>query len=206
MQVKEKKKLEALLLVACERGLLGDAQRLVHLSGVHEFHSIRDAKGRTPMHLAAARGRTEVLDFLWSKAADMDVEDERGWTPLHLAAANGHATCVLLLIDKGGVCIDSSVDGITPLHVAACRGHADVVEALVHRGSQPPGGLTTKDLLRIGGDVARGLGDERTRRTRKENIKVRTHSTRGLDIARGWTVWTASALLCMLFFFFLMLW
>ena len=133
---KERKKLESLLLVACERGLLDDARQLVHLSGVHRFELVRDKRGRTPMHLAAARGRKAVLEFLWSKAADMDTEDDDGRTPLHLAAANGHVDCVRLLVDKGEAFMDGTegIHGFTAVEMAACRGQEDVVRALVERG------------------------------------------------------------------------
>ncbi len=162
-EVKERKKLESLLLVACERGLLEDARQLVHLSGVHRFELVRDRKGRTPMHLAAARGRKAVLEFLWSKAADMDTEDDEGRTPLHLAAANGHVDCVRLLVDKGEAFMDGTegIHGFTAVEMAACRGHEDVVEALVGRGCSR--GASAEALLRVkreGEERGFGLGND----------------------------------------------
>jgi hypothetical protein len=125
---------------------------------VHRFETVRDKKGRTAMHLAAARGRLAVLEFLWSKAADMDAEDDDGRTPLHLAAANGHVDCVCFLVDKGGAFADGadSAHGLTALEMAACRGHDSVVRALVERGARLPDGLAEADVLRIGAEVARG--------------------------------------------------
>lgn len=170
--MKERKKLEQLLLVACERGLLDDARQLVHLSGVYQFDLVRDRRGRTPMHLAAARGRTDVLEFLWSKAADLDAEDEDGRTPLHLAAANGHVECVRLLVDRGGVFLDGTEGkwGMTAMEMAACvcqeagGGQEAVIRLLVERGAKCPqcpqcpefGGDNVEGLLRVG----RGCGDK----------------------------------------------
>jgi len=163
-EVKERKKLENLLLVACERGLLDDARRLVHLSGVHRFELVRDKRGRTPMHLAAARGRRAVLEFLWSKAADMDTEDDDGRTPLHLAAANGHVECVRLLVDKGEAFMDGTegIHGFAAVEMAACRGQEDVVEALVGRGCSR--GASAEALLRVEREGRR----ERRKETKNE--------------------------------------
>ena len=157
-EVKERKKLESLLLVACERGLLDDARQLVHLSGVHRFELVKDRKGRTPMHLAAARGRTAVLEFLWSKGADMDPEDDEGRTPLHLAAANGHVDCARFLVDKGDAFMDGTdgIHGLTAVEMAACRGQTDVVAALSERGCSR--GASAEALLRISrGEISEDL-------------------------------------------------
>ena len=40
----------------------------------------RDHHGRTPLHLAAAAGRDDVVVELWAKGAAIDVPDVFGWT------------------------------------------------------------------------------------------------------------------------------
>ncbi len=35
----------------------------------------RDKKGVTPLHFAAGQGRLEIVQFLWSKAAELEAED-----------------------------------------------------------------------------------------------------------------------------------
>ena len=46
--------------------------------------------GRTPLHLAARNGHTEVLASLISARAVADMTDDEGMTPLALAAAKGN--------------------------------------------------------------------------------------------------------------------
>lgn len=195
-EVKERKKLENLLLVACERGLLDDARRLVHLSGVHRFELVRDKRGRTPMHLAAARGRRAVLEFLWSKAADMDTEDDDGRTPLHLAAANGHVECVRLLVDKGEAFMDGTegIHGFAAVEMAACRGQEDVVEALVGRGCSR--GASAEALLRVEREGSEREGRRERRKETKneernqERDEERDEERGGGPDARAWGIFS----------------
>lgn len=56
--------------------LLGDGAHL----------KIRDDRGRTLLHEAAAKGQKEVAEFLINKGADVDAADVSGRTPLHEAA------------------------------------------------------------------------------------------------------------------------
>ena len=46
--------------------------------------------GRSPLHLAARNGHTEVVAGLISAQAAVDMTDDDGMTPLALAAAKGH--------------------------------------------------------------------------------------------------------------------
>ena len=54
---------------------------------------VRDCKGRTPVHLAAACGHTGVLGGLLHAAQSVEtlpvLTDNQGYTPLHWACYNG---------------------------------------------------------------------------------------------------------------------
>ena len=95
---------------------------------------VKDAKGRSTLHLAAARGRLDIVEYLWSKSIDLEDEDVNGRTPLQLAAANGHADCVSFLIGKGAFI--STIDNVSmnPLHMAALRGHLNVLQVIMDSG------------------------------------------------------------------------
>lgn len=75
---------------------------MVALLAVHRASvdlNVTDAKGWTPLHLAAGHGRTAIVDLLLSQGASIRVQDSDGRTPLMLAAKNGHLSiCTALLI------------------------------------------------------------------------------------------------------------
>jgi ankyrin repeat protein len=63
----------------------------------------RQEGGWTPLHIAAAEGRTEICGLLLDRGADVNAEDEDGNTPLYLAAKDGHTETAALLREHGGV-------------------------------------------------------------------------------------------------------
>lgn len=62
--------------------------------------TLRDAFGRTALHLAASMGKKALLEWLLeSKGADITVKDkESGWTALHRSAFYGHIHCLIPLV------------------------------------------------------------------------------------------------------------
>ena len=68
-------------------------------AGVDANSKTRSAN--TPLHAAAYRGHTEVVELLVAHRADVNARDVRGWIPLHAAVDQGHAAVAELLIVKG---------------------------------------------------------------------------------------------------------
>jgi ankyrin repeat protein len=79
----------------------------------------RDAKGRTPLTLAASRGHKQPVSVLLEHGADINTTDEHLRTPLHQAAEGGYEPVVSLLLKAGAKpnVLDKNRD--TPLHLAA---------------------------------------------------------------------------------------
>lgn len=73
-------------------------------SHCHNAAALRDAFGRTALHLAASLGKKALLEWLLeSKCADLTVKDkESGWTALHRSAFYGQIHCLISLVK---VCI-----------------------------------------------------------------------------------------------------
>ena len=112
----------------------------------------QDQYGNTPLHLAAARGHTDVIRALErtavSVALDLSVANNDGWTPLQLAAQKGHTEAVMRLLElnpraafpraaRGRRTSDSLANGercnasLTPLHIASRQGHVKLVRSLL---------------------------------------------------------------------------
>ena len=97
----------------------------------------RGFSGYTPLHEAAANGKSEVLKYLLDLIDGRNVNyrtGTNGHTPLHLAASNGHGNCVLELIAHGAdiSCVD--VYGKTPRKTAELRSKGNVVKILLSEG------------------------------------------------------------------------
>ena len=89
--------------------------------------------GHTPLHMAAERGWTSVVEVLVQSGAHVNVTDKVGGTPLYYAAWRGNITCVELLL-KAGADIDAQgFHGDTALHVAAQEGHLQIAQLLISR-------------------------------------------------------------------------
>uniref|UniRef100_A0A665VK97 BTB domain-containing protein n=1 Tax=Echeneis naucrates TaxID=173247 RepID=A0A665VK97_ECHNA len=95
----------------------------------HNATTLRDAFGRTALHLAASLGKRALLDWLLeSKSADLMVKDkESGWTALHRSVFYGQIHCLISLIKHGGPLSTHDKDGLSvldltmkdrPVHVA----------------------------------------------------------------------------------------
>ena len=56
----------------------------------------------TQLHVAAANGYVEVLEFLFTQSEiDLDIQDNEGWTPFHAAVCWGQQDAMKKLAEKG---------------------------------------------------------------------------------------------------------
>jgi ankyrin repeat protein len=99
----------------------------------------RDAKGFTPLHIAAADGRGAIVKELIEHEADVKATTTSQVTPLHSAAAapHGDPEIVKMLLDHGAEIDAKAFGNRTPLHSAAQNGRPEVLQALLDRGAAP---------------------------------------------------------------------
>jgi ankyrin repeat protein len=95
----------------------------------------RNAKGESPLMMAALKGKLELVRRLIDRKAEVN---KPGWAPLHYAATHpGERSLpvVRLLLEHHAFIDAQSPNGSTPLMMAALYGHPQVVRLLLEEGA-----------------------------------------------------------------------
>ncbi|XP_031771636.1 ankyrin repeat and death domain-containing protein 1A isoform X1 [Apis florea] len=90
----------------------------------------RNNYGRAPIHWAASRGNTEIIEMLIQAKCDIEARDKFGMRPLHMAARYGHRDAVKMLINAGANVSAVNKKQYTLLMCAARGNNVRVVEYL----------------------------------------------------------------------------
>lgn len=129
------------LVVAAGRNKLSMARYLIEEAGagvnVQEYdRQTRRANGWTPVCAAAYYGNLEIVRYLQSKGANLDVSiGTRKQNPIVLAAESGHGDVVTFLAGKVNRIDQRNSRGETALHWAAVKSLTTAVKALVRAGA-----------------------------------------------------------------------
>jgi ankyrin repeat protein len=112
----------------------GETERVkAMLDASPEVVSVRDAKGLTPLQVAASRGKDQVVQLLLEHGADINgPSPDAAWTPLVFASYRGHIGAVMVLLEHGA---DPSEKQGNPIHYAGQRGHKEICKLLVAHGA-----------------------------------------------------------------------
>lgn len=106
--------------------------------------NLTDQYDRTPLHLAAEKGHTTIVDILIDKyRADINARTKDGSTLMHVASQFGHPDTAMTFLRKGVPLHMPNKGGALCLHAAAMRGHNSVIKALLTKGASVD--ATTKD-------------------------------------------------------------
>jgi len=95
----------------------------------------RNAKGESPLMMAALKGKLELVRRLIDRKAEVN---KPGWAPLHYAATHPSERSlpvVRLLLEHHAFIDAQSPNGSTPLMMAALYGHPQVVRLLLEEGA-----------------------------------------------------------------------
>lgn len=93
-----------------------------------------NAKGESPLMLAALKGHQDLVEQLIKRGADVN---KTGWTALHYAASSGQLSIISLLIEHSAYIDAESPNGTTPLMMAAMYGTPAAVALLLQEGADP---------------------------------------------------------------------
>lgn len=134
--------------------LRGGAMQVVDVLLAHPQVQVehRNARGESPLMIAALKGQVAVARRLIERQAEVN---KPGWTPLHYAATHAGPAAlplVRLLLEHHAYIDASSPNLSTPLMMAAQYGEPAVVRLLLEEGADPSirneQGLTAIDFAR----------------------------------------------------------
>ena len=92
----------------------------------------RDERGRTLLHIAASKGKPDMVQLLLREEADINALDSWGVPPLFLAIENDHmATARALLAGGANASAPHGACKRTALHMAAQTGHVEMLRAMI---------------------------------------------------------------------------
>ncbi|XP_019854767.1 PREDICTED: ankyrin-2-like [Amphimedon queenslandica] len=129
-------------------------------ANVHKFIG---PEGRSAIHLAAAAGYAEALEFLLRKGVSPDHRlPSINGTPLMLASFHQHRNIILLLLKNGANLDIQNKNGISALAGACDNGRYSMAKLLLEKGANP-------NLQTIEGHTALALS---CIRSKKEIVKL----------------------------------
>ncbi|KAJ8509821.1 hypothetical protein OPV22_000255 [Ensete ventricosum] len=95
----------------------------------------RDRHSRTPLHLAAWSGQTEVVRFLCKNKAEVGASAMDDTAAIHFAAQKGHLEIIRFLLSSGVSVKAANRKGLTPLHYAVQGSHPELIKYLIRKGA-----------------------------------------------------------------------
>ncbi|KAK6183722.1 hypothetical protein SNE40_011147 [Patella caerulea] len=96
----------------------------------------RDKYYKTPLMVACADGKLEMVKFLLLSGAQINARDNFKWTPLHHACHSGQLDVIQLLMDNGAEIDATTMNGGTPLTRAIESSKEDVVQFMINNGAK----------------------------------------------------------------------
>lgn len=97
----------------------------------------RNAKGESPLMMAALKGKLDLVQRLIERKAEVN---KPGWAPLHYAVTHPEdvsLSITRLLLEHHAFIDAQSPNGSTPLMMAAMYGRPEVVKLLLEEGADP---------------------------------------------------------------------
>ncbi|XVF04858.1 hypothetical protein REPUB_Repub05bG0121500 [Reevesia pubescens] len=107
-----------------------DIDDLIRTASMGVSLDSKDSQGRTALHMAAANGHLDMVEYLIGSGADVNASNVENNTPLHWACLNGHVEVVKKLVLSGANLSLLNSHERTPLDEAVSMGKMDVIDAI----------------------------------------------------------------------------
>ncbi|KAJ3687183.1 hypothetical protein LUZ61_016347 [Rhynchospora tenuis] len=135
----DQSKASKLLEAASSGNLCVLKEVVVELNGgkkiADKIKELKDANGKSALHLGAFHGRTEICQYLIEDLGfPVDFLTAKDETPLSQAVMQGHEATTRYLINQGADPVAPNREGSTPLHYAAKYGQDKMVKFFLSLG------------------------------------------------------------------------
>lgn len=97
--------------------------------------SEKSTLGFTPLYIASMEGHSDIVSYLLSQGADIEVKNHLEERPLAKAVKFGHIEVARILIDNGAEVNAQDFQGLTALHWSISNGSLELVKLLVLNGA-----------------------------------------------------------------------
>ncbi|XP_069792433.1 CARD- and ANK-domain containing inflammasome adapter protein [Narcine bancroftii] len=108
----------------------GDLSRLGKAIGHSDINGI-NASNETLLHVAAAHGHVNIIEYLLNRGAKLEVRDNKGQSPLHRAGEKGHTAAAKVLLRAGAHLYALDAETRTPMHLATQNNCFAIVKLLL---------------------------------------------------------------------------
>ncbi|XP_023215585.1 protein TANC2-like [Centruroides sculpturatus] len=126
----------SVMACAVSEGHLDIVQYLLNYIRPNELDKQVDEKSRTPLMIAASKGKIDIMDVLVSKGgALITTKDENGFSALSWASMNGQIQAITWLLERGADINGTDSFGRTPLILSVTESNVEVVQMLLNNGA-----------------------------------------------------------------------
>ncbi|CAB3380308.1 Hypothetical predicted protein [Cloeon dipterum] len=143
-----------------ELQMLRELQDIVDKGG--DLEMCDETHGATPLHIAAANGYLQVVDFLLDHHVSTDVKDRDLWQPVHAAACWGHLEVVEALVQAGADLNAKNKHSETPADI--CE-DPEIRERILHLKTEQESKRAQEQQKR------RGVRRSQSNNTRTQNVR-----------------------------------
>ncbi|XP_060077074.1 transient receptor potential cation channel subfamily A member 1-like [Ylistrum balloti] len=111
------------------KGNLAEVQRLFKADRTRIF--IQDSRGWAALHHGAANGHLNVVEFVVTSGAEINLTNKNGDTALHLAVQGDHTDVIGYLLKQSASTIILNEAFMAPIHLAIDEGKIKALESLL---------------------------------------------------------------------------